>query len=238
MSKIISAIEAACIVLSINFLLFYCLCVIVEPDSEPYPSKATFEEVVVGLSEKRTLDDYCTNGWIYSVENSDSFLVKDMPKSVLQQTFSKCNKFEMVFVSLLENRFNAKMKIIPIYPDFKDKKETTSVEFVKLFGNEYLLVNYTNYDIYYTNDYNLFGITRVVYKADDSIYSEIQKYEKPKEEYYETFPVVCDVIFYIGSWRGVLLHAVFLAEFVLLYKYLLKKRQNRDQSGGDSIIES
>ncbi len=218
--------------------MFCGLCAVFEPGSEPYPSKATFEEVVVGSSEIRTLDDYCTNGWIYSVENADSFLVKDMPESVLKQTFSKCNKFEMAFVSLLENRFNAKLEIILIYPDIKNKNETISVDFVKLFGNEYLLVDYQNYDVYYTYDYNLLGTTRVVYKADDSIYADIQKYEKPKEGYYETFPGVCHVFFYERPWLSILLHVVFIAEFVLLNKYLLKRIQNRETNKTVSVKSS
>ena len=224
MKKILKVLIVLIIIAIINSVLVYFFSVALENSPEAYPQTARLSEIFKGNSEKLTIEDFEINNW--ANEKGDGVSATDLPDEILKYEFQKCNKWETVLICMLQNRFNSKLNFEPyIIESGTLYDRTISVDYLRVFGNDYVVAMYANDELF--DEY--LSTVFVVYKSTDDIYSELKEFETEKEHFLKVYPWALSAPF-ISKKVEIAIRVLVIAEFVVLIVFIKKIYQKSEQS--------
>lgn len=183
MRKILKIFTVLLVFVILNSALVYFFSVALENSPEAYPQKATLSEIFTGNSESLIVDDFEIKNWANESGNGLSATV--LPNEILNHEFQKCNKWETTLICMLQNRFNSKLGFEKYTVESGTLFDSTdSVDYVRIFGIDYIVAMYTNSELFDENLSTVF----VVYKSTKDIYSDLKEFETEKENFFKVFP--------------------------------------------------
>lgn len=222
--KIQLAVISILITLLINSVFIISVSFIFEKEAPVSDSNTNFLGILRNNTE-RQLTDYCLLNWEYSKENRP--LATNLPNSVLTANFERTGRVEAVAVQLLQNKFNSIIQLysVDIYNAETQGNSAGNVEFVKLFGNYYIIVGYTlefEDEIEYST---------AVFKTNDDI-SDIKELKTEKKRFYSYhfYPLSLSPLFATPLYK-ILNVSFVIGEILLIYFILAKKQQNNHKQG-------
>ena len=214
-------------VLILNTLFIVATAFIFEKEAK-HKNFTQLEDILKNENKNLSYEDFLLLNWAYSRDGAKS--AAELPESVRNAEFSRCNRVESVLVQLLQTKNNSIVHFFSTEMLNDNNVEGANSASILKIGNTYYLV------VCVTENKDL---PTAVYKSEEDL-SDLYEFETDKSTYssYEFYPA-CLAPLFATTFDKILNVLFVIGEVALVYTvfYKIKKKVKKHNIGNRCNID-